>query len=76
MKITWIRNSAFLIAIGSASTASPLLSPKAKAFAQTLKIVPAASDEVGLTKDRRLGDIELWELKRSFSSRFRHQLQR
>jgi hypothetical protein len=50
----------------SAQAAEPLLSPKAKALADSLRKVPGTSSDVDLTKDRPIGNAKAWELARSF----------
>ena len=50
----------------SAQAAEPLLSPKAKALADSLRKVPAVASGVNLAIDRPIGNARAWELKRSF----------
>ena len=57
---------ALLTAVNSASAAEPLLSPKAKALADSLRTVPGTSSTVDLIKDRPVGNAKAWELARSF----------
>lgn len=49
----------------SAQAAEPLLSPKAKALADSLRKVPSAASDVDVTKDRPIGNAKAWELARS-----------
>ena len=43
----------------------PLLSPRAKALADSLRKVPGTSGGIDLTKDRPIGNARAWELARS-----------
>ena len=52
----------------SANAGEPLYSPKAKALADSLKKVPAATSSVNLALDRPAGNAKAWELARSFRS--------
>ena len=49
----------------SAQAAEPLLSPKAKALADSLRKVPAIASGVNLATDRPIGNARAWELERS-----------
>ena len=57
---------AILTAVNSASAAEPLLSPKAKALADSLRTAGSTSSAVDLTKDRPVGNAKAWDLARSF----------
>ena len=57
---------AVLTAVNAATAAEPLLSPKAKALADSLRTVPSTASTVDLTKDRPIGNAKAWELARSF----------
>lgn len=56
----------------SAQAAEPLLSPRAKALAYSLrkvpsvKKVPSAKSDVNLAKNRPMGNAKVWALARSF----------
>lgn len=52
----------------AANAGEPLYSPKAKALADSLKKVPAATSSVNLALDRPAGNAKAWELARSFRS--------
>lgn len=60
------RHLAILTAVNSGSAAEPLLSPKAKALADSLWKVPAVHNDVDLAKDRPIGNAKAWDLARSF----------
>ena len=49
----------------SAQADEPLLSPKAKALADSLRKVPAVASDVNLATDRPIGNARAWELERS-----------
>ena len=49
----------------SAQADEPLLSPKAKALADSLRKVPAVASGVNLATDRPVGNARAWELERS-----------
>lgn len=57
---------AIFTAVNMASGAEPLLSPRAKALADSLRKVPAIENEVDLIRDRPVGNARAWELARSF----------
>jgi|SRR5688572_11586055 len=50
----------------SAQAAEPLLSPKAKALADSLRKVPPAASDVKLLANRPIGNAKAWELAQSF----------
>lgn len=50
----------------SAQAAEPLLSPKAKALADSLRKVPSAASDVNLATNRPVGNAKAWELAQSF----------
>ena len=54
--------------LAATASAEPLYSPKAKALADSLKKVPAATSDVNLALDRPTGNAKAWELARSFRS--------
>ena len=54
--------------LAATASAEPLYSPKAKALADSLKKVPAATSDVNLALDRPPGNARAWELARSFRS--------
>lgn len=70
MKITLIlaaaAAAAVLTGINTASAAEPLLSPKAKALANSTRTVLGTSTTVDQVKDRPTGNAKAWELARSF----------
>jgi len=49
-----------------AQAAEPLLSPKAKALADSLRKVPSVKSDVNLVKNRPIGNAKAWELTQSF----------
>ena len=55
-----------LNATTSAQAAEPLLSPKAKALADSLRKVPSAASDVNLLANRPIGNAKAWELAQSF----------
>jgi hypothetical protein len=55
-----------LYATLSAQAAEPLLSPKAKALADSLRKVPSAASDVNLATNRPFGNAKAWELAQSF----------
>jgi hypothetical protein len=58
--------AAVLTGINTASAAEPLLSPKAKALANSARTVLGTSTEANQVKDRPTGNAKAWELARSF----------
>jgi len=50
----------------AANAGEPLYSPRAKALADSLKKVPAATSSVNLALDRPAGNAKAWEHARSF----------
>jgi hypothetical protein len=50
----------------SAQAAEPLLSPRAKAFADSLRKVPSATSGVDLAANRPMGNAKAWALAQSF----------
>lgn len=64
-KLLLVTAAAVLAAVSSASAVEPLLPPKARALADSLRKVPAVSSGVDLTKDRPIGNAKAWELARS-----------
>jgi hypothetical protein len=50
----------------SAQAAEPLLSPRAKALADSLRKVPSAKSDVNLATNRPMGNAKAWELAQSF----------
>lgn len=51
--------------VASANAGEPLMSPKAKALADSLKKVPAVASDVNLATNRPIGNAKAWELARS-----------
>lgn len=52
----------------SAQAGEPLLSPRAKEQADSLRKVPAVANQVNLALDRPAGNAKAWELARSVRS--------
>lgn len=75
MKKEYIMKKTILLAIAtagiftfaaSAQAGEPLLSPKAKEQANSLRRVPTVASDVNLAKNRPVGNAKAWELARSF----------
>ncbi|MCW5555515.1 MAG: hypothetical protein KIS67_25550 [Verrucomicrobiae bacterium] len=63
----------FAVAVGgilsltaSANAGEPLMSPRAKELAYSLRKVPSAPSTVNLATNRPVGNAKAWELARSF----------
>ena len=49
----------------SAQAAEPLLSPRAKALADSLRTVPSVASDVNLATNRPIGNAKAWDLAQS-----------
>lgn len=56
------------VSVAASVQAEPLLSPRAKEQAYSLRKVPAAPNQVNLALDRPAGNAKAWELARSVRS--------